>query len=194
MDVVTVEQLLKLQTNKDIKGKVICFPTDTVYGVGALIEDNEAINKIYNLKHRDKSKPLAVLTGNKHIEKYVLEISNEAKNLMDKYWPGALTIIFKKSNIISNKVTCNLDTIGLRMTNSKIALSILNHFGLMATTSVNISGSAPLNDIEEIKKHFSNEIDYLVIDKEETSNVSSTIIDASSSNLKVLRQGDIIIK
>ena len=194
MDVVTVEQLLKLQTNKDIKGIVICFPTDTVYGVGALIDDNEAINKIYNLKHRDKSKPLAVLTGNKHIEKYVLEISNEAKNLMDKYWPGALTIIFKKSNIISNKVTCNLDTIGLRMPNSKIALSILNHFGLMATTSVNISGSAPLNDIEEIKKHFSNEIDYLVIDKEETSNVSSTIIDASSSNLKVLRQGDIIIK
>ena len=80
------------------------------------------------------------------------------------------------------------------MPNSKIALSILNHFGLMATTSVNISGSAPLNDIEEIKKHFSNEIDYLVIDKEETSNVSSTIIDASSSSLKVLRQGDIIIK
>ena len=194
MDVVTLEQLLKLQVNKDIKGKVICFPTDTVYGVGASIEDNEAINKIYNLKHRDKSKPLAVLTGSKNIEKYVLEISNEAKDLIDKYWPGALTIIFKKSNIISNKVTCNLDTIGLRMPNSQIALSILNHFGLMATTSVNISGSTPLNDIEEIKKHFGNEIDYLVIDKEETSNVSSTIIDASSSNLKVLRQGDIIIK
>ena len=65
MDVVTLKELLR----KDIKGKVVCFPTDTVYGVGALIEDEEAINKIYNLKHRDKTKPLAVLTGNNNIEK-----------------------------------------------------------------------------------------------------------------------------
>lgn len=189
MDVVTLKELLA----KDIKGKVVCFPTDTVYGVGALIEDEDAINKIYNLKHRDKTKPLAVLTGNNNIEKYVLEINDKAKELMNKYWPGALTIIFKKSNLISNQVTSNFDTVGLRMPNSEIALTILNHFGLMATTSVNISGNAPLNDINEIQKHFSDEIDYLVIDKQETSNISSTVVDLTTSNLKVLRQGDIII-
>ena len=137
MDVITLEQLL----TKDIKGKVVCFPTDTVYGVGALIDDNEAINKIYHLKNRDISKPLAVLTGTKNIEKYVLEITDFSKQLMDKYWPGALTIIFKKNNIISDKVTSGFNTVGLRMPNSKIALQILNKFGLMATTSVNLSGS-----------------------------------------------------
>ena len=190
MDVITLQELLE----KDIKGKVICFPTDTVYGVGALIEDREAINKIYNLKHRDKSKPLAVLTGTNNIDKYVLEINNKARQLMNTYWPGALTLIFKKSNIISDEVTSGFDTVGLRMPNSKIALSILNKFGLMATTSVNISGSNPLNNIEDIQKYFSNEIDYLVMDKEQTSNVSSTVVDVSSSNIKVLRQGHIIIK
>lgn len=189
MDVITLEQLL----TKDIKGKVVCFPTDTVYGVGALIDDNEAINKIYHLKNRDISKPLAVLTGTKNIEKYVLEITEFSKQLMDKYWPGALTIIFKKNNIISDKVTSGFNTVGLRMPNSKIALQILNKFGLMATTSVNLSGSSPLNNIDDIINNFSDEIDYLVIDKQETSNVSSTVIDVSNGKYKILRQGDIVI-
>ena len=180
MDVITIKDIEKI----NLKGKVICFPTDTVYGVGALIEDEEAINKIYDLKNRDKSKPLAVLTGN----------TNQAKQLMENYWPGALTLVFKKTNLISDKVTSNLDTIGLRMPNSKIALAVLNNFGLMATTSVNISGDKPLNDVNEIIKYFSNDIDYLVIDKEETSNVSSTVVDVTKNELKVLRQGDIIIK
>lgn len=187
MDVVTLEQLL----NIDIKGKVICFPTDTVYGVGAMIDDEEAITKIYNLKHRDFNKPLAVLTGSKDIGKYVKNIGKEANELIKKYWPGALTIIFKKSNAINDLITSNKDTVGLRMPNSKIALQILNKFGLMATTSINISGSEPLNNIEDIKNNFYKEIDYLVIDQEVTSKVSSTVIDATTSNLKILRQGDI---
>ena len=189
MDAVTLKQLLE----KDLKGKVVCFPTDTVYGVGAIIEDNEAIEKIYNLKHRDKSKPLAVLTGSTNIEKYVLEINDQARKLMDNYWPGALTLVFKKTNVISDKVTSGFDTVGLRMPNSAIALAILQKFGLMATTSVNISGSEPLNDVNEIIENFKNEIDYIVIDKEITSNVSSTVVDATGTNLKVLRQGSIYI-
>ncbi len=189
MDEITLKQLLQL----DITGKVICFPTDTVYGVGAKIDDVEAINKIYHLKHRDTSKPLAVLTGTKDIDQYVLNVSEKAKQLINQYWPGALTLIFKKSNLISDKVTSNLDSVGLRMPNSQIALQILNHFGLLATTSVNISGSEPLNSIEEIKKYFSNEIDYIIIDKEKTSNVSSTVVNVQTAEFKIIRQGDIQI-
>ena len=189
MDVVTLEQLL----TKDIKGKVVCFPTDTVYGVGALIDDTDAIKRIYYLKSRDITKPLAVLTGTKDIRKYVLEISDFSKQLMDKHWPGALTLVFKKSNLINDLVTSGFDTVGLRMPNSKIALTILNHFGLLATTSVNISGNTPINDVDEIIKNFSNDIDYLVIDKEETSNISSTVIDVTTEQYKILRQGDIIV-
>lgn len=187
MDVITLKELL----TKDVKGKVVCFPTDTVYGVGALIDDEDAINKIYYLKNRDASKPLAVLTGTKNIENYVLEINDLSKQLMDKYWPGALTLIFKKSSLISDKVTSGFDTVGLRMPNSNIALQILNKFGLMATTSVNISGNKPLNTIDEIISNFEDEIDYLVIDQEKTSNISSTVVDVTEKTYKILRQGDI---
>lgn len=189
MDVVTVDELL----TKDIKGKVICFPTDTVYGVGCLVNDSESIERIYELKERDYSKPLAILTGSLDINKYVKNVSSKAKELMEQYWPGALTLIFKKTDLIPDSVTSNLNTVGLRMPNSQIALKILKHFGLMATTSINISGMPPLNDFDEIVKNFSDKIDYIVSDREVLSTVSSTVVDATSDNLKVLRQGKIKI-
>ena len=177
--------------NIDLKGKIIAFPTDTVFGVGCMVDDLEAIKKIYEMKNRDYSKPLAILCPNKDINKYVLNISDLANELMEKYWPGALTIIFKKSSLINDLVSSNLDTVGFRMPNSKIALSVLNHFGIMATTSVNISGSAALNTSEEIEKEFSSFIDYMLIEEESLSCNSSTVVDASGEEIKILRQGDI---
>ena len=187
MEKVSINELHKI----DLKGKIIAFPTDTVYGVGCKADDLEAIKKIYEMKNRDFSKPLAILCPDKNINSYVSNISKVALELMDKYWPGALTIIFKKSELINDMISSNLDTVGFRMPNSKIALSVLKQFGVMATTSVNISGSAALNSSEEIEKEFSNVIDYMVIEKEELSCNSSTVVDASDDNIKILRQGDI---
>mgnify|MGYP003297145505 CR=1 FL=1 len=187
---VTVNELL----NIDITGKVVVFPTDTVYGVGCKVDDIEAIHKIYELKERDYSKPLAILTPSTDITKYVSSITIEAQDLMNKYWPGALTVIVKKSELINDLITSNKDTVGFRMPNSKVALKILNKFGIMPTTSINISGSLPLNDIDEIIKQFKNKIDYIVTDREITSKVSSTVIDATTKDIIVLRQGDIKIK
>ena len=184
MEKVTLNELL----TKDITNKVICFPTDTVYGVGAKVSDKEAIDKIYEMKKRDYSKPLAILTPNKNIDKYVVPTNSEAYKLMEEGWPGALTLIFKKSEAISNDITSGLDTVAFRMPDSKIALAILNHFGPLATTSVNISGMPPLNDIETIEQHFSKYIDYLVIDKEDLKGMPSKIIDVSTDSIKVIRK------
>ncbi len=189
MELVTLHELLK----KDIQGKVVCFPTDTVYGIGAKIEDIDAIKRIYEMKHRDYQKPLAILCPSLDIQSYVKEISPMAKKLMEQYWPGALTLIFKRSDQIPSIVTQGLDTIGLRMPNSNIALSLLNHFGFMATTSVNISGNPSLNDVTSIQKEFGNSIDYFVVDSCSFSKVSSTVLDVSSSIPKILRQGSITI-
>lgn len=178
----------------DLKGKVIVFPTDTVYGVGCMVDDIEAIHKIYDLKNRDYSKPLAILTPDNKIDKYVKQVSKKALELMNEYWPGALTIIYEKSDLINNTVTSNLNTVGFRMPNSKVALEVLNTFGVMATTSINISGSAPLNDKYEIIKEFKDKIDYIVMDDEISSLVSSTVVSAIGDEIKVLRQGKIIIK
>lgn len=184
-------ELLKMNKS-DLSGKIIAFPTDTVYGVGALLNDLEGINKIYELKHRDNSKPLAILAPSiESILPYIEYPKVEVMELMERYWPGALTIIFNKNQ--ENKVLFNTEfnTIAFRIPSSNIALSILNKFGPMATTSVNISGSAPLNSYEEINNYFKDQIDYIISDVESLSGVSSTIIDATKNPFVVIREGSI---
>ena len=190
-----MEKILVKDIDKiNLDGKVIVFPTDTVYGLGCRIDDKLAIKKIYEIKNRNFSKPLAVLAPNKNIDEYVEKISAKAKILMDKYWPGALTIVFEKSDKIDDMVTSNLKSVGIRVPNSDIALSVLKRFGLMCTTSINISASEPLNNIEDIEKYFKDKIDYLVIDECHLSKISSTVVDARGDDLKILRNGDIKIE
>lgn len=181
--------------NKDsLKNKIIAFPTDTVFGVGALIDDLDAIDKIYELKQRDYSKPLAILAATiDDIIPYIKEVNPEVIKIMKQYWPGALTIIFKKQEFVSDKLTAGLDTIAFRIPNSKIALSILEKTGPLATTSVNISGLDPLNKYEDIIKAFNDKIDFIINENEISSNVSSTIIDVSNNSIKIVRQGQIKI-
>lgn len=182
MEKISLDELLR----KDLRGKTICFPTDTVYGLAALYDDEEAINKIYQVKHRDSSKPLAILIANKDISPYVLEIPALAKNYLNQ-WPGALTLIFKKSSLIPDYLTKGLQTVAFRMPDSDIALKIINKFGPLATTSVNLSGEAELNNIDDIYNQFFGKIDYLVSDQAKLSFQPSKIIDLSAEEIKYLR-------
>ena len=86
-------------SKEKLRGKVIAYPTDTVFGIGAMIDDLEAINKIYKLKKRSSDKPLAILASKvEDILPYIEMPSEAIFNIMKKYWPGALTIIFKKKH------------------------------------------------------------------------------------------------
>lgn len=188
-----VDKNIKL-TKEEIKNKIIAFPTDTVFGVGALIDDLQAIDKIYELKHRDYSKPLAILASSiDDIIPYVKEVTEDLKEIMNKYWPGALTIIFNKNENVSDKITAGFKTIAFRIPNCKISLDILKQTGPLATTSVNISGNTPLNDYQEINKYFGDNIDFIVSENVSSSNISSTIIDVTSNEIKIIRQGQIKI-
>lgn len=194
MKLMKMMDLMKL-SKTELKGKVVCFPTDTVYGVGAMITDAEGINKIYQLKHRNPNKPLAILAPSiESILPYIEYPSLEVFDLMKKYWPGALTIIFKKNLDEVLPFNRGYETIGFRIPKSKIALTILQHFGPMATTSMNLSGSLPLNDYDMIQKNFGTELDYIVEDDEIQSDISSTIVDATVHPFRILRQGDIKIQ
>ncbi len=185
---INLNDFLKLE-KKDIKGKVIVFPTDTVYGIGTSWIDYEGIEKIYDLKKRDGRKPLAVLVYSfEQIKDYIEIVNEQTINLVNKYWPGAVTFIFKKKDSFDYP----LDTIAFRVPNSKIALEILEKFGPLATTSVNLSGEEPINNVDDIKDKFAN-IDYIITDKEEFSSVSSTIVDLTTKEIKIIRQGEIKI-
>ena len=183
MEKISLEKLLEL----DITGKVVCFPTDTVYGVGAKYNDLQAIERIFAMKKRDAHKPLAILTPDRNIEAYVNGINKTAEKLMTEYWPGAMTLIFNKSDAIDERLTNGLKTIAFRMPKSDIALPILRKFGLMATTSVNISGEKEINTIEEIEQCFSDYIDYLVVDQAIVSQMPSSIIDVTQDLIKQIR-------
>ena len=177
MEKITLNNLLKI-------GKIIIFTTDTVFGVGALFNDKDGINKIYEMKKRDYGKPLAVLCSDIAQVEEICVIPDYAYKYT-KYWPGALTIIAKDKN--------SDGTIGVRIPNSLVARKILNHFGPMHVTSVNYSGEKEINDIDEIFDLFSSYGDYLVVDTEELSKTPSTVISVVDSTVKVVRWGSIKI-
>ncbi len=187
---ISLAEFLKIP-KEELKGKVFVFPTDTVYGIGAIWDDEAAIKRIYDIKVRDNDKPLAILIANFAQVKDVVEINNEKTNeLIANYWPGPLTLIFKKRADFRYP----FKTIGFRVPNSPVALEILNHLGPLATTSVNYSGERPINDIHEIAQLFDEKIDYLITDQTNFSKTASTVLDITSENIKVLRQGTIYIK
>lgn len=188
----TTKELLKMSP-QEFSGKLIAFATDTVFGVGAMYDDHflTAQTKIFQMKQRDASKPLAVLVSSfEQISPHV--VLNEKINDLTKYWPGALTIIFKTNDDYFDKIAHN-GSIGIRIPNCASAQAILNHLGVMATTSINKSGEAPLNDISLIEEHFASFIDYLVIDEYASSGKSSTVVDARTLPYQIIRLGEIKI-
>ncbi|MDE7264625.1 MAG: threonylcarbamoyl-AMP synthase [Anaeroplasmataceae bacterium] len=170
---------------------LIIFPTDTVYGIGCPIFEVESIKKIYELKHRSFDKPLACLCFNLEQIKEIAFVSLAVQKLIEAFMPGALTIILPAKPIVSEKI--GYQTIGVRIPNSRLALEILKEMGPMLTTSVNESGKAPLNEYEEIKSIYKDDVDQIYPPMEISSNVSSTVIDCTEEQIRVLREGTITI-
>ena len=167
---------------------VIIFPTDTVYGIGTPIFDIEGINKIYDIKKRPKDKPLACLCANlKQIEEIAC-VSDDARKLINKFLPGALTVILDAKPIVKEMIGYN--TIGIRIPNSKLAISILEENGAMLTTSVNDSGDAPINEYTEIVAKYTNLVDKIYDRTEDSSNMSSTVVKITNG-VEILRVGEI---
>jgi L-threonylcarbamoyladenylate synthase len=170
-------------------GRVIIFPTDTVYGIGTQILDLEGIEKIYQIKHRPKEKPLACLCANlKQIED-IAYVSDDARKLIKEFLPGGLTLILKTKEDILNKI--GYKTIGVRIPNHPLALKILEENGPMLTTSVNESGSVPLNEYDEIYKEYHTLVDKIYDNDRDSLNLASTVILLTTDELKVLREGPI---
>ena len=173
----------------DINNKIIIFPTDTVYGIGCKYQDVDSVKKIYDIKNRDYSKPMVLLCYSiEQVKKIVAKDTNLDNNLT-KYWPGKLTLIYKKNPNISSIITANKATVGVRIPNNKIALKLLKKHGPMVVTSLNKSNETAITKFNDTL-NFKDLVDY-IIDGGNLSNNPSTVYD--TINKKVLRQGDIKI-
>ncbi len=169
---------------------VIIFPTDTVYGIGTSIYNEKGINEIYKIKNRDLSKPLAILCADIDQIDEIAYLNDKARKLIKAFLPGPLTIILRTKEKVKDSFKFN--TIGVRIPNHQLALSILRKNGPMATTSVNDSGEKAMNDYKEIYDKYHNLVDEIYKSDEASSNLASTVLDITSDEVKILRQGAIL--
>lgn len=177
-------------------GGIGAFPTETVYGLGANALNGEAVKKIFEAKGRPQDNPLIIHISKKEdIDKYVDEVPKFAEELMEKYWPGPLTIILKKKNIVSNITSAGLDTVGVRMPDNDIALKLIELSGVpIAAPSANISGRPSPTDIERCEEDLNGRVDFIVGSEKSKIGVESTIVDATGEHLCVLRPGGITLE
>lgn len=177
------------------KGELIIYPTDTVYGVGGVLKE-DTLKKIYEAKTRSFSSPLIALVNSLDKVDEIAIISDEHREkinkLIERFWPGGLTIILKKRENVPAIMVSNGETVGVRMPNHKLALDIIESAGgILATTSANISGEATPSSFVEISPIFKKRVDIVIDGGKCPIGTASTIIDMSKSKISILREGSI---
>ena len=176
-------------------GGVIAYPTETLYGLGADALNEEAVKKIFKAKGRPDNKAITVITASKDISSYVEEVTEEAQKLINEFWPGPLTLVLKKKDVIPEITSANLDTIGIRMTSNEIARKLVELSGTIITaTSANISGGPSHDNIEGCIKDFDGKVDYIIGEEKKHIGIESTIVDCTVTPPVVLRSGAVTME
>lgn len=174
-------------------GDLVIFPTDTVYGLGAVYDNEQAISKIFNIKNRNLNKPLNVLISDiSMLDLLAKNISQDHFNLMSAFWPGPLTIILDKKETVLDIITSGLSTIGIRIPNNNIALDLIKCVGKpIVTTSANLSGDSSSVDATHSLNIFNNKVSYILDGGESSLKLDSTIVHMNKDKPEILRNGSI---
>lgn len=174
-------------------GKVVAFPTETVYGLGVKFGSVEALDLLVEAKNRDYSKAITLMVANKQeIENYAY-VSHDAKKIISRFMPGMLTLVFKKKENVDSKMTNGKETIGIRIPDNDFVLSLLKEAGPMLVTSANLSNHPNTTSTKEVLEQLDGRID-LIVDGETNDSIASTVIDVSGKDIKILREGKITQK
>jgi L-threonylcarbamoyladenylate synthase len=187
------EEGLKEISDSFHDGKLVIFPTETVYGIGANALNAKAVDDIFIAKGRANDNPLIVHISNFDMLKELTEEPNDIeKELIDAFMPGPFTLILKKKSIIPENVTCGLDTVGIRFPENKIAREIIEYTGLpIAAPSANISSRPSGTKIDDIKDEFNNKVAIIVDGGEARIGVESTVCKVIDGIPTILRPGKI---
>ena len=176
---------------------VISFVTDTVWGVGCLPSSQKAVDKIYELKGRDKSKPLILMSNSlEYLLPYVDNMSVFQQEIANKYFPGAITLVLKKSEKTGSYLTSGFDTVGIRVPQNSVFAKICENIDghVLATTSANLSNFPAAKNYNEALDFIGDFVDYVVPNEEDTAKgIESTVVLLVDDEIKVLRQGAIIL-
>ena len=176
------------------RGGLVAFPTDTVYGLGALAFDGEAVESIYLAKDRPIEKAIPVLIGDlEDLEKVSNDITDLTRKLASRFWPGPLTIIVPKKPTLPESVSAT-GTVGARIPDHPVARELLRVAGPMAVTSANISGQPSPSTAQEVFDQLNGRIELIIDGGRTPGGIPSTLVDCSESEIKVLREGPITLE
>ena len=178
------------------QGKIVVFPTETVYGIGTNGLDEQAVKKLYEVKQRPLNKPISLLVSNMEmVNEIAKDITETEYKIMEKFFPGPLTIILKKKEIVPDIVTAGQPTVGVRMPSGEIARNLVEIAGVpIAAPSANISGKPSGTNLQEIKKYFEGKVDYCIDGGESELGLSSTIVQVVNEKIQILRDGIITLE
>lgn len=180
-----------------ILGNLVVFPTETVYGLGANALNEKAVKSIFKAKNRPKDNPLIVhVSSIEMAEKIVTNISEIERKLMNMFWPGPLSIILTKNDIIPDAVTCGLNTVSVRMPDNKLALELIQKANIpIAAPSANKSGKPSGTNIEDIYDELKEDVAYFLDDGRSKIGIESTVVKVNEDGkIVILRPGKITVE
>jgi len=187
---------IKIAAQTIKEGKLVAFPTETVYGLGTDALNPDAVSKIFKIKKRPYNDPLIVhISDKKDLYRLVREFPEEVKILVNKFWPGPLTLVMKKSNIVPDIVTAGLDTVAIRMPKNQIALSLIKFAETpISAPSANLFGKSSSTCAQHVIDDLNGKIDIILDGGKTDIGLESTIIDTVHRPFRILRSGGITIE
>ncbi len=176
------------------EGGIVAFPTDTVYGVGAHAFVLDAVSKLYAVKIRPPDKAIPLLIAGVDILPQVARyIPPAAYELAERFWPGALSLVLRRSLTVSDEITAGGDTVAVRVPDHLVTQALLKALGApLAATSANLSGQTPAINAEQVLAQLDGRIDLLLDGGDCPGGVASTVLDLTISPIRVLRPGPLL--
>lgn len=177
-------------------GGVIVFPTQYLYGLGADALNVEAVDKVFAIKQRSYHKPLLVLIPHRQdLKRLVQHVSSAAVHIMNCFWPGAVTLVFKAKDTVPENLTANTGKVGIRMPQHPVALALSKAVGgPLTATSANITGDSGCSTVSDIDLRISNNVDLILDAGPLKGGTGSTVVDVTIDPPKILRDGAISAK
>jgi len=185
------EEKLEYIAEEFRKGKIIVYPTETFYGLGANPFNRETVKKIYHLKKREFGKPLPIIIHDKNqVEELAHDIPDMFYRISEKFWPGPLTIVLKARPIFPEEMVGEEKTIGMRLPNFEWLRKLVDKTGFpIIATSANISGEGEISSPVELTKIFYGEVDLIVDGGKTSGKKPSTVLDLTGNKPKIIREG-----
>jgi L-threonylcarbamoyladenylate synthase len=173
-------------------GGLVCYPTDTVYGIGAAAGDDAAVRRLFTVKGRPPDKPLPLLLADRSQAARVADVTPLARALAARFWPGALTIVMRKAPSYRSLALAGGDTAALRVPNHDLVRAIVHALGQTLTgTSANRAGAPAPVSATEVGLQIGDMVDLIVDGGPSPARLESTVVDITQDIAKVLREGPV---